>query len=92
MTTQDTIISVEEQDVINMEMPNFTSIISNVQPAATFLSFFINFPGEFSPYNAIEVSDVWQNYRCNCVITEQISFLSCDKEYALNTNTHRKSE
>lgn len=57
MTTQDTIISIEEQDLISV-MPNSTSIINDIQPAATFLSFFINFPGDFSPYNAIEVSDV----------------------------------
>lgn len=57
MTTQDTIISIEEQDRVNVELPNFTSIINDAQPAATFLSFFINFPGDYSPYNAIEVSD-----------------------------------
>lgn len=59
MTTQDTIIlSIKEQDQINAEIPNSTLIITAIQPAATFLSFFINFPGDFSPYNAIEVSDV----------------------------------
>lgn len=59
MTIQDTIISVEEEDLINAEASNSTSIFSsnNIQPAATFLTFFINFPGDFSPYNAIEVSD-----------------------------------
>lgn len=60
MTSQDTVISVEEEDLINtvtsLIYPNST-IINNVQPAATFLSFFINFPGDFSPYNAIEVSE-----------------------------------
>ncbi|XP_028049657.1 5-hydroxytryptamine receptor 1 [Monomorium pharaonis] len=54
MTTQDTIISIEGQDLVSVETPNFTSIINSVQPAATFLSFFINFPGDYSPYNAIE--------------------------------------
>jgi len=57
MTTQNTIISIEEQNLIDTEMPNSTSIINAIQPAATFLSFFINFPGDFSPYNAIEVSN-----------------------------------
>jgi len=61
MTTQNTIISIEEQNLIDTEMPNSTSIINVIQPAATFLSFFINFPGNFSPYNAIEVSNAWQN-------------------------------
>ncbi|XP_011875432.1 PREDICTED: 5-hydroxytryptamine receptor 1 isoform X3 [Vollenhovia emeryi] len=58
MTSQDTIISVKEEDLISVVTSfihsNSTSITNNVQPAATFLSFFINFPGDFSPYNAIE--------------------------------------
>lgn len=58
MTSQDIIISIEKQDLVSTEMPNFTSIINDVQPAATFLSFFIHFPGNYSPYNAIEVSKV----------------------------------
>jgi len=41
MTTQNTIISIEEQNLIDTEMPNSTSIINVIQPAATFLSFFI---------------------------------------------------
>lgn len=70
MTTQNTIISIEEQSLVSAEMPNVTSIINDVQSAATFLSFFINFPGDYSPYNAIEVKNAWRSYRRNYIITE----------------------
>ncbi|KYQ50416.1 5-hydroxytryptamine receptor 1 [Trachymyrmex zeteki] len=57
MASQD-IIFIKEEDLINavtsIIYSNSTPLINDVQPATTFLSFFINFPGEFSPYNAIE--------------------------------------
>ncbi|KAL0111650.1 hypothetical protein PUN28_013084 [Cardiocondyla obscurior] len=58
MTSQSTIISVEEEDLIKTVTSfiylNTTSMVNNVQPAATFFSFLINFPGDYSPYSAIE--------------------------------------
>ncbi|XP_011056730.1 PREDICTED: 5-hydroxytryptamine receptor 1 [Acromyrmex echinatior] len=57
MASQD-IIFIKKEDLINavtsIIYSNSTPLINDVQPATTFLSFFINFPGEFSPYNAIE--------------------------------------
>ncbi|KYN06445.1 5-hydroxytryptamine receptor 1 [Cyphomyrmex costatus] len=57
MASQD-IIFIRKEDPINavtsIIYSNSTPFINDVQPATTFLSFFINFPGEFSPYNAIE--------------------------------------
>ncbi|XP_011700882.1 PREDICTED: 5-hydroxytryptamine receptor 1E-like, partial [Wasmannia auropunctata] len=69
MTTQNAIISIEKQDLIYAEMPNSTSIINAIQPAATFFSFFINFPGDFSPYNTIEVYLYIKFRRSNCLVT-----------------------
>jgi len=59
MTSQDIIFVKEDliSVVTSSIYSNSTLLINDVQPAATFLSFFINFPGDFSPYNAIEVSD-----------------------------------
>ncbi|KAL6254572.1 hypothetical protein P5V15_014624 [Pogonomyrmex californicus] len=55
MTTQHTVTSIGEQDLISVEVPNSTSIMAvDVRPAATFLSFILNFPGNFSPYSTIE--------------------------------------